>query len=260
MTDYSGKTVIVTGGAKGIGEAVTRAFAQAGADVFCADVDTEAGAKMAAESAAASGSITFVDADVSQASVCQALVQQAAAASGGVDILINNVGIQPLDSYLPAHEFPEETWDRIIAVNLKSGFLMTKYAVPEMMKRGGGVIVNTASVQGRQSMKGVPAYAASKGGMLSLTQQLALDYAEHNIRVLAVNPGTIETHLAVESVDGDLEALRSAAAAAHPIGRIGRPEEIASVMLFLCSDAASFMTGEYVNVDGGLMAKGAWAE
>ncbi len=260
MADYSGKTVIVTGGAKGIGEAVTRAFAQAGADVFCADVDKEAGAKMAAESPSVSGSITFVDADVSQAAVCQALVGQAAAANGGVDVLINNVGIQPLDSYLPAHEFPEETWDRIIAVNLKSGFLMTKFAVPEMMKRGGGVIVNTASVQGRQSMKGVPAYAASKGGMLSLTQQLALDYAEHNIRVLAVNPGTIETHLAVESVAGDLEALRSAAAAAHPIGRIGKPEEIASVMLFLCSDAASFMTGEYVNVDGGLMAKGAWAD
>ena len=260
MTDYSGKTVIVTGGAKGIGEAVTRAFAQAGADVFCADVDKEAGARMAAESPDVSGSITFVDADVSQAAVCQALVRQAAAANGGVDVLINNVGIQPLDSYLPAHEFPEETWDRIIAVNLKSGFLMTKYAVPEMMKRGGGVIVNTASVQGRQSMKGVPAYAASKGGMLSLTQQLALDYAEHNIRVLAVNPGTIETHLAVESVAGDLEALRSAAAAAHPIGRIGKPEEIASVMLFLCSEAASFMTGEYVNVDGGLMAKGAWAD
>ena len=260
MTDYSGKTVIVTGGAKGIGEAVTRAFAQAGADVFCADIDKEAGAKMAAESPSVPGSITFVDADVSQAAVCQALVRQAAAANGGVDVLINNVGIQPLDSYLPAHEFPEETWDRIIAVNLKSGFLMTKFAVPEMMKRGGGVIVNTASVQGRQSMKGVPAYAASKGGMLSLTQQLALDYAEHNIRVLAVNPGTIETHLAVESVAGDLEALRAAAAAAHPIGRIGEPEEIASVMLFLCSDAASFMTGEYVNVDGGLMAKGAWAD
>ena len=180
MTDYSGKTVIVTGGAKGIGEAVTRAFAQAGADVFCADVDTEAGAKMAAESEAAAGSITFVDADVSQASVCQALVHQAAAANGGVDILINNVGIQPLDSYLPAHEFPEETWDRIIAVNLKSGFLMTKYAVPEMMKRGGGVIVNTASVQGRQSMKGVPAYAASKGGhALPHAGSWRSDYAEH---------------------------------------------------------------------------------
>ena len=259
MNDFSGKTVIVTGGAKGIGEGVTRAFAQAGANVFSADVDTAAGARIEAEGASLPGSITFVNADVSQAAVCEALVGQAAA-SGGVDVLVNNVGIQPVDSYMPAHEFPEETWDRILAVNLKSGFLMSKYAVPVMLKQGGGVIVNIASVQGRQSMKGVPAYAASKGGMISLTQQLALEYAEHNIRVLAVNPGTIETSLALESVNHDVEALRSAAAADHPIGRIGKPEEIAAVVLFLSSDAASFMTGEYVNVDGGMMAKGSWAE
>ena len=259
MNEFNGKTVIVTGGAKGIGEAVTRAFAQAGADVFSADVDTEAGARIEAEGASLPGSITYVNADVSQAATCQALVRQAAG-SGGVDVLVNNVGIQPVDSYLPAHEFPEETWDRILAVNLKSGFLMSKYTVPEMLKQGGGVIVNIASVQGRQSMKGVPAYAASKGGMISLTQQLALEYAEQNIRVLAVNPGTIETSLALESVNHDYVALRQSAADSHPIGRIGRPEEIAAVVLFLSSDAASFMTGEYVNVDGGIMAKGSWAE
>ena len=259
MNDFNGKTVIVTGGAKGIGEGVTRAFAQAGANVFSADVDTVAGAKIAAESDSLPGNITYVNADVSKASTCEALVRQAAA-NGGVDVLVNNVGIQPVDSYLPAHEFPEETWDRILAVNLKSGFLMSKYAVPVMLKQGSGVIVNIASVQGRQSMKGVPAYAASKGGMISLTQQLALEYAEQNIRVLAVNPGTIETHLALESVNHDVEALRSAAADAHPVGRIGKPEEIAAVVLFLSSDEASFMTGEYVNVDGGMMAKGSWAE
>ncbi len=259
MNDFSGKTVIVTGGAKGIGEGVTRAFAQAGADVFCADVDTVAGERIEAEGASLPGSVTYVNTDVSEAANCEALVAQAAA-NGSVDVLVNNVGIQPLDSYLPAHQFPEEAWDRILAVNLKSGFLMSKYAVPEMLKQGGGVIVNIASVQGRQSMKGVPAYAASKGGMISLTQQLALEYAEQNIRVLAVNPGTIETSLALESVNQDVEALRSAAADAHPLGRIGMPEDIASVVLFLSSDAASFMTGEYVNVDGGMMAKGSWAE
>ena len=259
MNDFSGKTVIVTGGAKGIGRAVSLAFAQAGANVFSADVDTEAGAHIEGDAASLTGSITSVDADVSQAATCQELVRQAAG-SGGVDVLVNNVGIQPLDSYLPAHELSEETWDRILAVNLKSGFLMSKYTVPEMLKRGGGVIVNIASVQGRQSMKGVPAYAASKGGMLSLTQQLALEYASQNIRVLAVNPGTIETSLALESVNNDQEALRRSAAGAHPIGRIGKPEEIAAVVLFLSSETASFMTGEYVNVDGGLMAKGAWAE
>ena len=259
MNDFSSKTVIVTGGAKGIGEGVTRAFAQAGADVYCADFDAAAGAKIAAESDSLPGSITYVNIDVSTAANCEALVSQAAA-SGRVDVLVNNVGIQPVDSYLPVHEFPEETWDRILDVNLKSGFLMSKYAIPVMLKQGSGVIVNIASVQGRQSMKGVPAYAASKGGMISLTQQLAMDYSEHNIRVLAVNPGTIETHLALESVNHDVEALRSAAAADHPIGRIGQPEEIAAVVLFLSSDEASFMTGEYVNVDGGMMAKGSWAE
>ncbi len=259
MNDFSGKTVIVTGGAKGIGEGVTRAFAQAGANVFCADVDAAAGARIGAESASLPGSITYVDTDVADAANCEALVSQASA-TGSVDVLVNNVGIQPVDSYLPVHEFPEETWDRILDVNLKSGFLMSKYAIPEMLKQGSGVIVNIASVQGRQSMKGVPAYAASKGGMISLTQQLAMDYSEHNIRVLAVNPGTIETHLALESVNHDVEALRSAAAADHPIGRIGQPEEIAAVVLFLSSDEASFMTGEYVNVDGGMMAKGSWAE
>jgi len=259
MSDFNGKTVIVTGGAKGIGEAVTREFARAGANVFCADVDADAGARIGAESASLAGSITYVNTDVSKASTCEALVSQAAA-TGSVDVLVNNVGIQPVDSYLPAHEFPEETWDRILDVNLKSGFLMSKYAIPVMLKQGGGVIVNIASVQGRQSMKGVPAYAASKGGMISLTQQLAMDYSDQNIRVLAVNPGTIETSLALESVNHDVEALRSAAAADHPIGRIGQPEEIAAVVLFLSSDAASFMTGEYVNVDGGMMAKGSWAE
>ncbi len=259
MNDFSGKTVIVTGGAKGIGEGVTRAFAQAGANVFCADVDEAAGVRIGAESASLPGSITYVNTDVAAAANCEALVSQAAA-SGRVDVLVNNVGIQPVDSYLPVHEFPEETWDRILDVNLKSGFLMSKYAIPVMLKQGSGVIVNIASVQGRQSMKGVPAYAASKGGMISLTQQLAMDYSEHNIRVLAVNPGTIETHLALESVNHDVEALRSAAAADHPIGRIGQPEEIAAVVLFLSSDEASFMTGEYVNVDGGMMAKGSWAE
>ena len=187
-------------------------------------------------------------------------MDQAVALWGGVDVLANNVGIQPLHSYLPAHELPEEMWDRIIDVNLKSGFLMTKYAVPVMKERGGGVIINTASVQGLQSAKGIAPYAASKGGMLSLTRQLALEYAADNIRVLAVNPGTIETPLAAAGTGNDYAKLRQEGAKAHPIGRIGKPEEIASVVLFLASDGASFMTGEFVNVDGGLMAKGAWAE
>jgi NAD(P)-dependent dehydrogenase (short-subunit alcohol dehydrogenase family) len=175
-----------------------------------------------------------------------------------VDILCNNVGIQPQNSYLPADELTEEMWDRIVGVNLKSNFLMTKYCVPEMRRRGGGVIINTASVQGLQSALGVSAYAASKGGQLSLTRQLALEYAKDNIRVLAVNPGTIETPLALAG-SSSVEELRRAAEQTHPLGRIGQPQDIANVVLFLASDGASFMTGEFINVDGGMMAKGAWA-
>ena len=153
-------------------------------------------------------------------------------------------------------------WDRILDVNLKSAFFMTKYAVPYMKTQGGGVIINTASVQGLQSAMAVSAYAASKGGILSLTRQLALEYAADNIRVLAVSPGTIDTPLvdqALESIGGDEQTLRAGMARAHPLGRIGRPEEIAQVVLFLASDKSSFMTGENVCVDGGMMARGAWA-
>jgi NAD(P)-dependent dehydrogenase (short-subunit alcohol dehydrogenase family) len=147
-------------------------------------------------------------------------------------------------------------------VNLKSYFLMSKYAIPEIRRRGGGAIINTASVQGLQSQKGVPAYAASKGGILSLTRQMAVDYAAEGIRVLAVCPGTIETELvhaiAAQEPDG-LEAALVRYGKSHPIGRIGTGVDIANVVLFLASNKASFMTGEYVCVDGGYMALGAWA-
>ena len=262
MGSYDGKTVIITGGAKGIGRGISLAFAEEGANVICADVDVAAGQKIVQDTQAMPGKLIFVEADVSKSSVCQQLVAKAVAEFGGVDVLCNNVGIQPTSSYLPAHELTEEMWDRILAVNLKSRFLMTKYCVPEMKKRGGGVIINTASVQGLQSAMGVSAYAASKGGDLSLVRQLALEYAKDNIRVLAINPGTIDTPLVAEAAAAagqSLDEQRVMWGAAHPLGRIGQPAEIANVVLFLASDKASFMTGEYVNVDGGMMAKGAWA-
>lgn len=262
MGEYTGKTIIVTGGAKGIGRAISLTFARAGGNVVCADIDVAAGAEMSQLAAGAEGKLLFVKADVSLSAACKALVEKTVAEFGGVDVLCNNVGIQPTSSYLPAHELPEEMWDRIINVNLKSRFLMTKYCVPEMKKRGGGAIINTASVQGIQSALGVAPYAASKGGDLSLTRQLALEYAKDNIRVLAVNPGTIETPLVAEAAEAmgeTVDSLRARWGAAHPLNRIGQPQEIANVVLFLASDKASFMTGSYVNVDGGMLAKGAWA-
>jgi NAD(P)-dependent dehydrogenase (short-subunit alcohol dehydrogenase family) len=262
MGAFDGKSVIVTGGAKGIGRGICVAFVEVGASVVCADVDEAAGAAIQAEVKDLPGELRFEVADVSKSGPCEALVKAAQEAFGGLDVICNNVGIQPTSSYLPAHELPEEAWDRILAVNLKSAFLMTKYGYPALKARGGGVIINTASVQGLQSANLVSAYAASKGGILSLTRQLALDYAPDNIRVMAVNPGTIDTPLvdeALAAIGGDSDAIRKQMAEAHPMGRTGKPAEIANAVLFLASDQASFMTGSYVNVDGGMMAKGAWA-
>lgn len=258
----AGKTVIVTGGAKGIGRGIALTFAENGANVVAADVDVEAGRQLEKDAAALAGRVLFSDSDVGQAAACQALVEKAVGEFGSVDVLCNNVGIQPVSSYVPLHELPEDMWDAILTVNLKSGYLMSKFAIPVMQKQGGGVIINTASVQGIQSALGVSAYAASKGGMIMLTRQLALEYAKDNIRVLAVNPGTIETPLVAEAAAGlglEYEQLKGEWADAHPIGRVGQPRDVANAVLFLASDEASFMTGEYVNVDGGLMAKGAWA-
>ena len=150
--------------------------------------------------------------------------------------------------------------DAIQNVNLKSIFLLGRLVIPDMVQRGGGVVINTASVQGLQSAKGVSAYAATKGAVLSLTRQLALEYGADNVRVLAVNPGTIDTPLLQDALDGmeDEAKVREEMAALYPGGRIGQPREIAEVVLFLASSKASFMTGENVCVDGGIMAKGCW--
>lgn len=263
MAEYTGKTVIVTGGAKGIGAGITRAFAREGAKVACADVDVEAGEVIAAEGAQVAGEIRFFNADVAKSDPCRDLCETVIREWGGVDVLCNNVGIQPVPSYLMIHELSEEMWDRILDVNLKSAFFMAKYCLPSMMERGSGVIINTASVQGLQSAPEIPAYAATKGAMLSLTRQLSLDYAPHGIRVLAVNPGGIETPLLDEAVAAggqDRNEFMANFAKVHPIGRYGQPEDIANAVLFLASEKASFITGEYLCVDGGLMAKGAWAD
>ena len=234
MFDYSGKVVIVTGGAGGIGRALSLGFAKAGASVLAIDVDEAAGKELT-NTDHAPGKIIFFPGDVSSAEVCRSAVETAVNEFGGLDVICNNAGIQPKSSYLPAHELPEEMWDRIIDVNLKAPFLLTGYAIPHLRARG---------------------------GLLSLTRQLALDYAPDKIRVLAICPGTIDTNMPAISIEPGgptLDEMRVEWGKTHPLGRIGAPEEIANVALFLASDYASFMTGEYVCVDGGMMAKGAWA-
>ncbi|NQW19623.1 MAG: glucose 1-dehydrogenase [Chloroflexi bacterium] len=262
MGEFDGKSVIVTGGALGIGGAASEAFAREGANVTILDWNAEAGDETAARIVSNGGIAQFVHGDAGTSEGCRSTVDAAADGYGGVNVLFNNVGIQPPDSYVDAVDLPEETWDKIIAINLKSRFLMAKYSIPHMRKAGGGVIISSASVQGLQSMQGVSAYAASKGGDLSLMRQMSLDFAPDNIRVVSVNPGAIDTPMvrnAIAGTGGDLEDELISTGLAHPLGRIGQAEDIAHMVLFLASDKASFITGSYFNVDGGLMAMGAWA-
>jgi NAD(P)-dependent dehydrogenase (short-subunit alcohol dehydrogenase family) len=262
MGAFEQKVIVVTGGALGIGRACALAFAREGGLVTVADIDAKYGRETIAAIEALGARGHLVVGDVARATECERVVRETVERFGGLDVLFNNVGIQPLDSYRTAENTTEDMWDRILDVNLKSYFLMSKYALPEIRRRGGGAVINTASVQGLQSQRLVPAYAASKGGVLSLTRQMALDYAADNIRVLAVCPGAIDTEMvrtaAALEPDG-LEAALERFGKSHPIGRIGTGQDIANVVLFLASDAASFMTGEYVCVDGGYMALGAWA-
>jgi NAD(P)-dependent dehydrogenase (short-subunit alcohol dehydrogenase family) len=263
MGIHDDKVVIVTGGALGIGGGASRGFAEEGARVLVADIDPDAGHQIVDDIKADGGKAAFVQADFRVPADPRRVVEAATAHFGGVDFVFNNVGIQPKASYANAEDTTEDMWDAIMSINLKSYWLMSKYAIPVMRSRGGGVIVNNASVQGQQSAPLVTAYAASKGGVLSLTRQMSLDYARQNIRILAVCPGSIDTPLMRAGIPGDpdqLDAIVESKGGNAPIGRIGLPEDIANVVVFLCSDRASFMTGEFVNVDGGVMAQGTWAD
>ena len=258
---FDGKSVVVTGGAQGIGGGISKGFAQAGASVTVVDIDEAAAAALTRSLGDQGLAAQYVIADVSSGADAQRAIAGAVSAFGGVDVLVNNAGIQPMGSYVKLDAETEEGWDRIIGVNLKACFLMSKYAIPSMRERGGGVIINIASVQGLQSQPQVPAYAASKGGVLSLTRNMALDYAPENIRVVAINPGTIDTPMVRTQAKaaGDEDAMVETWGRTHPIGRVGQPADIANAAMFLASDQASFITGEYLCVDGGYMARGAWA-
>ena len=262
MGEFEGKAVIVTGGALGIGQGIVRAFAREGAAVAISDVNASAAGGLAAELTEQGSRVVTVIGDVSSQADAERMVAETVAALGRLDVLVNNAGIQPIDAYFNIEDTPVEIWDRIVGVNLRGTFLMSKYALPRIRASGpGGSVINMASVQGIQSMPKVPSYAASKGGVLSLTRNMALDYAPVGIRVNAICPGTIDSEMvrtAARGEGGDMDATLRKYGAFHPLGRLGVPEDIAQAALYLASDRSSFMTGTYLTVDGGMMAQGAW--
>lgn len=250
---FAGKVALITGAASGIGRAAALAFAQQGVRVAVVDTNERDGHDTVQQIAAAGGTAHFIRADISQESEVQAMVAQTVAQFGQLDYAFNNAGIAGQGGAL--HEMSMENFDGVIAVNLRGVFLCLKYEIQHMLQHGGGAIVNTASIAGLVASRGLAHYVASKHGVVGLTKAAALDYAQHNIRVNAIAPGVIVTPLAQQYVGGDPEVLRQQFAAVHPVNRVGEPEEVAQAAVWLCSDAASFMTGTTIPIDGGLTAQ-----
>jgi NAD(P)-dependent dehydrogenase (short-subunit alcohol dehydrogenase family) len=244
-----GRVALVTGGCGGIGRAICAAFADSGAAVVAMDLHPAAGLPAGVE---------FYHADVTNDSQCAAAVAWTLSRFGGLDVLVNTAAIQPAGSYRPLHLLPAEQWERLIAVNLTGYTNMARHAIAAMLPQGSGVIVNIASAQGHRTARDVSAYGTAKAGNLMQTMQWGVEYARHGIRVVSVSPGAIDTPLvrATLAEQGGAEVLANR----HPLGRIGRPEEVAAAVLFLASGAASFTTATDLAVDGGLTAFASFAE
>jgi NAD(P)-dependent dehydrogenase (short-subunit alcohol dehydrogenase family) len=249
---FTGKVALVTGASSGIGRATALAFAREGAKVVVSDVVVDGGNETVQLIKKAGGEAFFVKADVAETADVESLVQQTVATYGRLDCAHNNAGISgPLTTVA---DTAESKWDRVIAINLKGVWLCMKYELQHMSKQGSGAIVNTASGAGLVGIAGASAYVASKHGVLGLTKTAALEYAKQGLRVNAVCPGVIETPMVQRLTDRHPSAAE-AMVAGHPIGRVGKPEEIAEAVIWLCSEAASFVTGLAMSVDGGYVAQ-----
>ncbi len=249
--NFNGKVAIVTGGGSGIGLATAKAFAEQGAKVVIAEITAKNGEDAAKAINDAGGTAMFVHTDVGKAESVAALVEKTVAAYGRLDIAVNNAGIDP--EVVPDADWDEAVFDRIQNVNLKGVFLCMKYEIAQMLKNGGGRIVNVASIAGISAVGNKPSYTASKHGVVGMTKAAALQYARRGIRINAMCPGGVDTPISDQNHKGD-QAFIDRMADAHPIGYVSQPSEIAAGILFQCSDGASFMIGHPMVLDGGLTA------
>jgi len=250
MDRLKNKVALITGGGSGIGRATCLLFAREGAKVVVADYVAEGGNETVQQIKAASGEAAFVQADVSKSAEVRNMIAKTVQTYGRVDILFNNAGIEGPSAKLANYQ--EEDWERVIAIDLTAVYLGMKYAIPEMIKQGGGVIISTASVAGIVGFPGSGAYAAAKAGVINLTRLAALEYADKKIRVNCICPGVISTPM-VDRVMGDRP--RENVVRLEPIGRLGAPDDIANAALFLASDESSFATGAPFIIDGGYVAR-----
>lgn len=245
---FAGKVAFVTGAANGIGRAAALAFAREGARVVAADVAEQGNQDTARLIEEAGGRALAVRCDVSRGEDVRAALDQAVETFGRLDFAFNNAGVeQPIT---PAADLTGQEWDRIVAINLRGVFLCMRHEIPLMLKQGSGAIVNTSSGAGVKGFAGQAAYCAAKFGIVGLTKAAALDYAKANIRINAVCPGIIETPM-MDRFSGGTPEGRARVIAQEPVGRMGKPEEIAAAVLWLCSDAAAFVVGHAMVIDGG---------
>ncbi len=251
MNSLDGKTAFVTGGASGIGQATALSFAERGARVLVADVDSAGASETLRLIGLGGGEASFVHCDVGDASSVEAAVNHCVELYGRLDCAFNNAGV--LGDMTLTADCSEENFDRIMRINLKGVWLSMKYEIPQMLHQGGGVIVNTASNAGMTGTPELGVYSATKGGVVQLTRSAALEYARKNIRINCVCPGLISTPMVAQQAIDYPEAVANFTEL-EPIGRLGRPEEIAEAVVWLSSEAASFVTGHPMAVDGGILA------